>query len=101
LRPGRRVDADAVVGRDLTAEIELLAPSAERIGRRFTAGGATPPHIVRDFQDPYLKLVRLVREASETEHALLVQYLYASLSVKSRYQALIGTGGDDSISLVG
>jgi Ferritin-like len=49
---------------------------------------------------PYLELVRLVREASEIEHALLVQYLYASFSVKSRYQAVIGTGGD-SISLVG
>ena len=69
---------------------------------RFTAAdGATPPHIVRDFQDPYLELVRLVREASEIEHALLVQYLYASFSVKSRYQAVIGTGGGDSISLVG
>jgi hypothetical protein len=69
---------------------------------RFTAAdGATPPHIVRDFQDPYLELVRLVREASEIEHAQLVQYLYASFSVKSRYQAVIGTGGDDSISLVG
>jgi hypothetical protein len=69
---------------------------------RFSAAdGATPSRIVRDFQDPYLELVRLVREASEIEHALLVQYLYASFSVKSRYQAVIGTGGDDSISLVG
>ena len=69
---------------------------------RFTAAdGATPPRIVRDFQDPYLELVRLVREATEIEHALLVQYLYASFSVKSRYQAVIGTGGGDSISLVG
>jgi len=69
---------------------------------RFTAAdGGTPPHIVRDFQDPYLELVRLVREASEIEHALLVQYLYASFSVKPRYQAVIGAGGDDSISLVG
>jgi hypothetical protein len=42
-----------------------------------------------------------VRQASEIEHALLVQYLYASFSVKARYQAVIGTGGGDSISLVG
>jgi hypothetical protein len=69
--------------------------------RLTAADGATPPHIARDFQDPYLELVRLVREASEIEHALLVQYLYASFSVKPRYQAVIGTGGDDSISLVG
>jgi len=64
---------------------------------RFTAAdGATPPRIVRDFQDPYLELVRLVREATEIEHALLVQYLYASFSVKSRYQAVIGTGGGEN-----
>lgn len=69
---------------------------------RFTAADkATPPHIARDFQDPYLELVRLVREASEIEHALLVQYLYASFSVKPRYQAVIGGGFGDSISLVG
>ena len=29
---------------------------------------------------------------AEIEHALLVQYLYASFSVKPRYQAVIGTG---------
>jgi hypothetical protein len=38
------------------------------------------------------ELVRLVREASEIEHALLVRYLYASFSVKSRCQAVIRTG---------
>lgn len=61
------------------------------------AGG----HIIRDFDDPYLELVRLLREASEIEHALLVQYLYASFSVKQRYDSVIGTGLDDSVSLVG
>ena len=39
-----RVEADAVTGRNLSAEIELLAPGAGRIGRRFplrTAGDPT------------------------------------------------------------
>jgi hypothetical protein len=40
-----RVDAGAVVGRDLTAEIELLAPGAERIGRRFPLRAAGDPTI--------------------------------------------------------
>ena len=40
-----RVDADAVVGRNLTAEIELLAPGAERIGRRFPLRAAGDPTI--------------------------------------------------------
>ena len=30
-----QVEADAVIGRELTADIELLAPGADRIGRRF------------------------------------------------------------------
>lgn len=47
--------------------------------------------IIRDFHDPYLELVRLLHEASEIEHALLVQYLYAALSVTSRYPQVCGT----------
>jgi hypothetical protein len=57
--------------------------------------------MIRDFDDPYLELVRLLDEASEIEHALLVQYLYASFSVKERYATVIGTGGDDSVGIVG
>lgn len=40
-----RVDADVIVGRELTAEIELLAPGAERIGRRFPLRAAGDPTI--------------------------------------------------------
>lgn len=54
--------------------------------------------IVREFQDPMLELVRLVREASEIEHALLVQYLFAGFSVKPRYQGLVGGGFPPSAS---
>jgi hypothetical protein len=46
--------------------------------------------IIRDFDDPYLELIRLLREASEIEHALLVQYLYAALSVKDQYLGVRG-----------
>jgi hypothetical protein len=49
--------------------------------------------IVRDFDDPYLELIRLLREAAEIEHALLVQYLYAALSVTSQYPQVSGTPG--------
>jgi Ferritin-like len=49
--------------------------------------------IIRDFNDPYLELIRLLREASEIEHALLVQYLYAALSVTSQYPQVSGTPG--------
>jgi hypothetical protein len=46
--------------------------------------------IIRDFDDPYLELVRLLHEAAEIEHALLVQYLYAALSVTDQYKLVRG-----------
>ncbi len=48
--------------------------------------------LVYEFKDPLLELVRLLREATEVEHALLVQYLYAAFSVKSQYQRIVGSG---------
>lgn len=62
---------------------------------RLRADAAAPGEthqIVTEFQDPYLELVRLLREASEIEHALLVQYLFAGFSLKPRYQGLAGGG---------
>jgi hypothetical protein len=57
--------------------------------------------IVRDFADPYLELVRLLREASEIEHALLVQYLYAAFSVKPQYPLVMGFGFPNASDLLG
>ncbi|MGB3674700.1 MAG: ferritin-like domain-containing protein, partial [Candidatus Nanopelagicales bacterium] len=49
--------------------------------------------IAYEFEDPLLELVRLLHEASEVEHALLVQYLYAAFSIKlPRYKSLAGSG---------
>jgi len=49
-----RVDAEAVMGRHLTTEIEVMAPGAERIGRRF------PLHACGD---PTLNVRLLLQEA--------------------------------------
>ncbi len=57
--------------------------------------------IVRDFQDPYLELVRLLGEAAEIEHALLLQYLYAATSVKDEYASLRGAGFAVSSNVLG
>ncbi|MGH8906689.1 MAG: ferritin-like domain-containing protein [Egibacteraceae bacterium] len=59
--------------------------------------------IIRDFDDPHLELVRLVREATEIEHALLVQYLYAAFSVKPAYRDIMITDPPsiDATTLVG
>jgi hypothetical protein len=46
--------------------------------------------IVRDFAHPLLELIRLLREASEIEHALMVQYLYSMFSVSTAYPKLRG-----------
>src|SRR5215475_9697774 len=63
---------------------------------RLIAGdGAAPAgaEIVPDFRDPYLELLRLLREAAEIEHALMVQYLYAAFSVRGVYRdKLAGEG---------
>jgi hypothetical protein len=38
-----------------------------------SAGAQSEVRIVRDFADPYLELLRLLREATEIEHALMLQ----------------------------
>jgi hypothetical protein len=58
--------------------------------------------IVRDFADPYVELLRLVRDATEIEHALMLQYLYAAFAVKPKYAKLVGDPGTPNAStLVG
>lgn len=57
--------------------------------------------IVRDFADPYLELIRLLREASEIEHGLMLQYLYCASSIKERYQPLVGQGAPTATNVLG
>lgn len=57
-----------------------------------TTAAPSNVEIVQDFADPYLELLRLLREAAEIEHALMVQYLYAAFSVKPEYAQLQGSG---------
>ena len=61
--------------------------------------GTTP--IYRDFTDPYLELIRLLREAAEIEHDLMVQYLYGAFSLKPAYAELVGDPLPGSRSLLG
>ncbi|PKO86782.1 MAG: hypothetical protein CVU18_13225 [Betaproteobacteria bacterium HGW-Betaproteobacteria-12] len=62
---------------------------------------ATAASVIRDFHDPYLELVRLLREACEVEHALMLQYLYGALSLKPSYAALAGDGTPNNHTLLG
>lgn len=61
--------------------------------------GTSPIH--RDFSDPYLELIRLLREAAEIEHDLMIQYLYGAFSLKPAYAELIGGPQPDSSSFLG
>jgi hypothetical protein len=64
-------------------------------------GNAGSIRVVRDFVNPRLEVMRLLREAAEIEHSLMLQYLYAAYSLKPEYQKLIGTGTASADDFVG
>lgn len=66
-----------------------------------SAGFGADGRVVRDFNDPYIELLRLLHVAAEIEHALMTQYLYAAFSVKPIYQAIAGHGAPNSNDLLG
>jgi len=85
----------------------LLAGDVKTDAAPMTYGSADDPplpgsepkiRIVRDFADPYLELLRLVRDATEIEHALMLQYLYAAFTVKPKYEKLVGDPGTPNAS---
>ena len=57
--------------------------------------------VIRDFADPHLELVRLLREATEIEHALMVQYLYGAYSLKPAYEEIQGFAFPSATHLLG
>jgi rubrerythrin len=48
-----------------------------------------------------MELVRLLHEAAEIEHSLMVQYLYAAFSIKPAYADLAGYGNPNANDLLG
>jgi hypothetical protein len=80
----------------------LSSLSGNALGETLAQPAAAPAQrVIRDFHDPYLELVRLLREACEVEHALMLQYLYGALSLKPAYQSLAGTGTPNNNTLLG
>ncbi len=57
--------------------------------------------VQQDFSDPYLELIRLLKEASEIEQDLLIQYLYGAFSLKPAYAGLVGGPAPNATSLMG
>jgi len=83
--------ASTPVSEELQATRDAIAASTTAAKRR----------IARDFSDPYIELVRLLREAAEVEHALMLQYLYAAFSVKPVYSGIVGNGAPTTHNLIG
>lgn len=57
--------------------------------------------VKRAFDDPYLELVRLLKEASEIEQDLMVQYLYSTYALKPEYAEIVGGPAPNQTSLMG
>ena len=57
--------------------------------------------VQKDFSDPYLELIRLLKEGAEIEHDLMIQYLYGALSLRPAYEELVGAPTPNSTSLMG
>ena len=87
--------------RNARAETGTPSRDTEMGNRLAKTSGSDPATLVRNFADPYLEMLRLLREAAEVEHALMVQYLYAAFSVKPPYQALAGFGDPNAHDLIG
>jgi hypothetical protein len=102
--PERRSFLQSTVrhGLVLPTALPLLEPGAALAAR--TTSTATRPreaHVIHQFETPRLELMRLLREACEVEHALMLQYLYAAFSVKPAYAGLIGNGAPGATDLIG
>ena len=74
---------------------------ALRLDEAAPSGASAAKHLVRDFQDPYLELLRLLHEAAEVEHALMLQYLSGAFSLKPDYQDIAGYGDPNAHDLIG
>lgn len=57
--------------------------------------------LARDFISDRLELVRLLKEVTEIEHCLMLQYLYAGFSIKPSFSSLAGDGRPESQSFIG
>ena len=57
--------------------------------------------VERRFSDPYLELIRLLKEGAEVEQDLMIQYLYGTYALKPAYAGLVGVPQPDAVSLMG
>ena len=85
--------------RALLGKIATLGVATGSAGAFAQTHGTSP--VYRDFADPYLELIRLLREAAEIEHDLMIQYLYGAFSLKPAYAELVGGAQPEPRSFLG
>lgn len=92
-------------GKDLTRRVLLGNIATIAAVAASPAMAATKTHrfspVKRAFDDPYLELIRLLKEGSEIEQDLMVQYLYCAYALKPEYAELVGAPAPNSTSLMG
>lgn len=57
--------------------------------------------VTRYFDDPYIELIRLLKEGAEIEQDLMIQYLYGAYALKPEYAELVGVPAPNSTTLMG
>jgi len=77
-----------------------IVGAATATGQAFATSHRFSP-VQLDFSDPYLELVRLLKEAAEIEQDLMLQYLYAAFSLKPAYADIVGAPAPNATSLMG
>jgi hypothetical protein len=90
---------NGITRRALLGNIAMLGVAAGP-GKAFAKTHRFSP-VQQDFSDPYLELVRLLKEAAEIEQDLLVQYLYSTYALKPAYAQLVGIPTPNATSLMG
>ena len=90
---------NGITRRELLGNIAMLGVAAGP-GRAFAKTHRFSP-VQQDFSDPYLELVRLLKEAAEIEQDLLIQYLYSAYALKPAYAELVGAPTPNATSLMG
>ncbi len=96
---GNEVMKRSITRRTLLGSIAMLGVAAAP-GMAFAKTHRFSP-VERDFADPYLELVRLLKEAAEVEQDLMLQYLYAAYALKPAYAQLVGAPAPGATSLMG
>lgn len=70
-------------------------------GRAFAKKTHRFSPVERAFDDPYLEIIRLLKEGAEIEQDLMIQYLYGAYALKPEYAAIVGGPAPSSTTLMG